>query len=133
MRDSVPSRNVSGDRRSSLGARGEQLAREHLSALGFRIVDANWRCREGEIDIIAWDDQVMSFIEVRTRRGSRGPLPEQSLSRAKQERLVRLGRLYLDQNSLTDVQWRIDLVAVEMDRRGVLVRVELITNAVSGW
>lgn len=75
----------------------------------------------------------MAFVEVRTRRGTRGPRPEQSLTRAKQERLVTLGRLYLDQHGLTDVQWRIDFVAVEMDSRGALVRVELITNAVSGW
>lgn len=63
----------------------------------------------------------------------RGPRPEQSLTRAKQERLIRLGRSYLDQHDLGEVQWRIDFVAIEMDSRGVLVRVELTKNAVSGW
>lgn len=126
-------RHIPGDPRRGLGARGEHIAVEHLSSLGFRIIDTNWRCSEGEVDIIAYDDQVLAFVEVRTRRGMRGPRPEQSLTRAKQERLIRLGRSYLDQHDLGEVQWRIDFVAIEMDSRGVLVRVELTKNAVSGW
>ncbi|MFQ5343243.1 MAG: YraN family protein [Anaerolineae bacterium] len=124
---------MSQDPRKSLGARGEQLAAQHLEAQGFTILDRNWRCAAGELDIIAWEGETLAFVEVRTRRGSAGPTPEQSITPAKQAKLIQLAQTYLQEHHLTDAQWRIDFVAVEMDGRGVLRRVELIRNAVTGW
>ena len=121
------------DPRQGLGARGEQLAAQHLEDEGYTILEANWRCAAGELDIIAQEDETLAFVEVRTRRGRRGPTPEQSMTPANQAKLVELARAYLQEHDLTAVQWRIDFVAVEMDGRGVLQRVELIRNAVTGW
>ncbi len=124
---------MSGDPRQGLGARGEQLAAEHLERQGYVIVDTNWRCAAGEVDIIGREGEVLAFVEVRTRRGRRGPTPEQSLTPAKQAKLIEVARTYLQEHALTDARWRIDFVAVEMDRRGVLQRIELLRNAVTGW
>lgn len=109
------------------------MAAQHLENEGYTILDTNWRCTTGEIDIIAREGDTLTFVEVRTRRGRRGPTPEQSITPAKQARLIELARTYLYEYDLTDTQWRIDFVAVEMDGRGVLQRVQLIRNAVTGW
>ena len=124
---------MSQDPRKRLGARGEQLAAQHLEAQGYTILDRNWRCAAGELDIIAQEGETLAFVEVRTRRGSAGPTPEQSITPAKQAKLIELAQTYLQEHHLADTQWRIDFVAVEMDGRGVLRRVELIRNAVTGW
>ncbi|MBS1252821.1 MAG: hypothetical protein MAG451_01863 [Anaerolineales bacterium] len=121
------------DPRQGLGERGEQLAVQRLEREGYTIVDTNWRCAGGELDIIAGEGEVLAFVEVRTRRGPRGPTPEQSLTSVKQTKLIELARTYLQEQDLTMIEWRIDFVAVEMDGRGVLQRVELIRNAVTGW
>jgi len=115
---------MSYDPRKSLGARGEQLAAQHLEREGYTILATNWRCTAGELDIIAQEGAILAFVEVRTRRGSAGPTPEQSITPAKQAKLIELAQTYLQEHHLTDTQWRIDFVAVEMDRRGVLRRVE---------
>lgn len=124
---------MSRDQRKGLGARGEQLAARHLESEGYTILDTNWRCAAGELDIIAQEGEILAFVEVRTRRGRRGPTPEQSITPAKQAKLIELARTYLYENDLTETQWRIDFVAVEMDQRGVLQRIELIRHAVTGW
>lgn len=124
---------MSKDPRQGLGARGEQLAVEHLESEGYTILDTNWHCAAGEVDIIAWEGKILAFVEVRTRRGRRGPTPEQSLTLAKQAKLIELARMYLQEHDLSHIQWRIDFVAVEMDGQGVLQRVQLIRNAVTGW
>lgn len=124
---------MSKDPRKSLGARGEQLAAQHLERQGYTILERNWHCTAGELDIIAQEGETLTFVEVRTRRGSAGPTPEQSITPAKQSRLIELAQTYLQEHHVTDTRWRIDFVAVEMDGRGVLQRVELIRNAVTGW
>ena len=121
------------DPRKLLGDRGEQIAASFLRKEGYAILDRNWRCSTGEIDIIARDGECICFVEVRTRRGDRGPTPEQSITVAKQTKLIELGETYLQTNNLPDALWRIDVVAVGMDSRGLLKRVDLVRNAVSGW
>lgn len=121
------------DPRQGLGEQGELLAAQHLEEEGYTILDTNWRCTAGELDIIAQENDTLAFVEVRTRRGRRGPTPEQSLTPAKRTKLIELARTYLQEHELTTVRWRIDFVAVVMDGRGVLQRVELLRNAVTGW
>jgi putative endonuclease len=67
---------------------------------------------------------------VRTRRGRAFGTPEESITPAKQQKLIELAQTYLQEHDLSDVPWRIDVVAVEMDRRGKLQRINLIKNAV---
>lgn len=116
--------------RQRTGRLGEELARRHLESLGYRILCTNQRCPSGEIDIIAEQDRTLAFIEVRTRRGNSLGSPEESITSRKQARMVATAQEYLQANALEDRQWRVDVVAVELDHRDGLVRLEVIENAV---
>jgi len=121
-----------GNGRKRLGAWGESVAAHHLEAQGYEIEARNWRCRQGEIDLIARAGTVWVFVEVKTRRGRSMGLPEEGLTPYKSKKLLQIAQIYLAENDL-DVDWRIDLVAVELDKTGKLLRCEQIENAVLGW
>lgn len=118
--------------RQKLGAWGERVAATHLESLGYHIVARNWRCSDGEIDLVAQQGQQMAFVEVKTRRGQGMGLPEEALTPAKGRKLIQLAELYMAEHEI-DMDWRIDLVAVELDKTGKLLRCEHIPNAVLGW
>ncbi len=121
-----------GDSRKKLGAWGESVATEHLRAKGYRIVERNWRCPSGEVDIIAWAGSQLVFVEVKTRRGRSMGVPEEALTLSKSKKLIELATVYVAELG-QDIDWRIDLVAVELDAAGRLLRCEHIPNAVLGW
>ena len=81
--------------RKKLGDLGERLASEKLAAEGYKIIEANWRCRYGEFDLVAWQGKCLVFVEVRTRRGDQSGSPEESLTPRKLRTLHLLGDLYL--------------------------------------
>lgn len=108
------------------------MAAIQLEADGFVIVARNWRCRHGEIDLIAQKGELVAFVEVKTRKGRDMGAPEEALTQRKAKKLMQLAKLYVAQKEL-DVDWRIDLVAVELDKSGKLLRCEHIPNAVLGW
>jgi putative endonuclease len=116
--------------RRSLGHFGEVVAEGHLRRSGYQIVTRNWRCRRGEIDLVAREGGDWVFVEVRTRRSQGSPHPEESVTLRKQRRLLQLAQLFLQKQGLQDVSWRIDLVAVEVDQAGCPVRVEVLPAAV---
>ncbi len=118
--------------RKKLGQRGEELAAAYLEKRGYIVRERNWRCPAGEIDIVAEDGDCLVFVEVRTRRGREYGTPEESVTPAKQAKLVEVAQTYLQEHSW-DGDWRIDVVAVEMTSGGKLLRVELIKNAVTDW
>ncbi len=122
-----------GDGRKKLGSWGESVAATHLESKGYRIVQRNWRCARGEIDLIAQTGDVLVFVEVKTRRGRGSGTPEEGVTPQKARRLLDLGQAYLYESDLDNVEWRVDLVAVELDGRGKLLRCEHIPNAVMGW
>ncbi len=122
---------TSRDDRQGLGRRGEALAAQHLAAEGYEIVARNWRCEHGELDLVARDGDCLAFVEVRARRGRRMGTPEESITAAKQAKLVELAWAYVQARDWPGA-WRIDVVAVEMDRRGRLLRVDHYENAVTG-
>jgi putative endonuclease len=114
------------DARVRLGQTGEDLAVAELGRCDFEIVARNWRCQAGEVDVVARRDGAWAFFEVRTRRGREFGTPEESLTPAKQQRMMEVALTYLGEHELYgDVDWRLGLVAVEMDRGGRLVRVEV--------
>jgi putative endonuclease len=125
--------NIPGDHRQRLGRWGENLAADFLEAKGHRILDRNWRSRNGEIDLITQTGETIAFVEVKTRKGREFGLPEEGLTSNKAQRLQNLAQQYLAQNELHEIDWRIDLVAVELDQNGRLLRCEHIPNAVLGW
>lgn len=125
----VPSQGTAKYKRQ-LGRRGEELASAYLQQQGYLILARNWRCPAGEIDIVAREGEFLAFVEVRTRRGDRLGTPEESITPAKQAKLVELAQTYLQEACLLEQSWRIDVVAIEMDRQGKQKRLNLIRNAV---
>ncbi|HEY65687.1 MAG TPA: YraN family protein [Caldilineae bacterium] len=119
------------DARRGLGQAGETLAARELARLGLRVIARNWRCAEGEIDLIALDGDCLVIVEVRTRRGRAYGTPEESITLAKRARLINLARLYVAETGWRG-PWRIDLVAVELDRAGRLLRVTHLPSAIEG-
>ena len=114
-----------GDARRRLGNRGEALAADELARLGYAILDRNWRCAVGEADIVARRGDTWAFFEVRTRRGSEFGTPEESVTPAKQRRMAEVALSYLAERDLSDADWGLGMVAVELDRTGRLLRVEV--------
>lgn len=115
--------------RQRLGRLGEELAARHLREGGFVVRERNWRSRAGEVDIVAQDGDCLVFVEVRTRRGRQFGTPEESVTPAKQAKLIEVAESYLQESGWSG-DWRIDVVAVELTPWEKLVRVELIENAV---
>ena len=125
--------------KQKLGKQGENLAATYLGEQGYRILTTNWRCKIGEIDIVAWHDKCLVFIEVRTRRGLQHGSPEESVNARKQARLQSLVTAFLQQESAAlgfnpddAPPCRIDVVAIEYLYSGVLSRINLIQNAIEG-
>ena len=115
--------------RREVGQLGEALAAERLMAEGWRVVETNWRCRLGELDVIARDGTWLVVVEVRTvRRGGYGQ-PEESVGPAKQQRLIRLGKAYTQSVNWSG-PWRIDVVAIVLDDDGGVERMDHYRNAV---
>ncbi|HSM55940.1 MAG TPA: YraN family protein [Candidatus Sulfomarinibacteraceae bacterium] len=121
------------DARKRLGAWGESLAARHLEEQGYEILERNWRCTRGEIDLVAQAGDLLLFVEVKTRRGRRMGLPEDGLTARKSQKLLQLAEIFIYEHEIRDVNWRVDLVAVELDSSGKLLRCEHIPNAVRGW
>lgn len=118
--------------RVRLGQRGEQLAAERLAALGYDIVERNYRCPYGELDLVARQGETWVFVEVRTRRGARFGTPEESFTPRKRAHLIGAAQHYLQAHALGEESWRIDAVAVALSADGRLQRLDVIENAVSG-
>ncbi len=96
----------------ALGAHGEELAAQYLREAGMEIIARNWRCRYGELDLIARDHGITCFIEVKTRRGlGFGPLAE-AVTFDKQRRIRRLALLWLAEQDGPWLRVRFDVVSV---------------------
>lgn len=117
-------------RRRDTGIRGEKLAGEFLKKRGYRILETNYRCPQGEIDIIARHKDYLVFIEVRTKRSREYGSPEESITPAKKDRVRAVAFHYLQAHSNLPELWRIDVVAVELNQQGEPSRIELIENAI---
>ena len=116
--------------RIKTGALGEKLAAGLLKKRGYRIVETNYRCRGGEIDIVARHKEYLVFVEVRTKTSLDYGTPEESITRAKQGRMRRAARQYCQTHEKIPEFWRIDFVAVELDAKGKAKRIEIIESAV---
>lgn len=121
------------DQRKKLGDFGERAAAAHLARQGYVIVERQWRGTGGELDLVARDGGTLVFVEVRTRRGGASGTAAESVGRAKQARLITLAYGYLEAHGLApEADWRIDVVAVELDGGGRVARLDHIVHAVEG-
>ena len=109
--------------RRRTGIAGEEIAREYLKGQGYRIQQVNYRCRYGEIDIVAWEGSLLVFVEVRTRTGTRFGEAVESITAAKRARLGRLARYFLTRELGREVACRVDLVAIDLDTKQGLPRI----------
>ena len=119
-------------KRKTTGIIGEKLAADFLTKQGYEIIEKNYRCKEGEVDIIAKDGDYLVFVEVRTKTSLTFGSPEESVTARKKEHLRNVAARYQQTHDCPLPQWRIDFVAVELDRAGNPRRIEVIKNAVDG-
>jgi putative endonuclease len=98
-----------------LGSLGERIAVTYLTDAGLLVLDRNWRCREGELDVVARDGAALVFCEVKTRRGTGYGHPVEAVTRAKQRRLRTLAQRWLAAHDEHAPELRFDVV-------GILVR-----------
>ncbi len=103
--------------RQLIGRRGEDAAAEHLLHQGYSVLERNWRCRWGELDIIACDGPTLVVVEVKTRTGDRFGTPAEAVTPTKYRRLRRLAGLWLDEQPRGFAAVRFDVVAVLLDLR----------------
>lgn len=115
--------------KSLLGRRAEDLARAELVRRGYEFLGANYRCRYGEIDIVAREGRTLVFIEVKSRRSNDPTTPAEAVSERKQAKLILTAQHYLSsQNYSSDADCRFDVIEVRFER-GKPVSVDVIKNA----
>ncbi len=123
---------MSSDPRHQLGRLGEQLAADHLARRGFRILERNYRTRWGELDLVAFDGEILAFCEVKARRvSSRGIAPFDALHARKRARVRKMASSWLRERS--DRPYapviRCDAIGVTFDRTGRLLALEHLEGA----
>ncbi len=98
--------------RRALGAQGEDMAADWYVAHGYEVLVRNWRCREGEIDLIVRQGRTIVFCEVKTRSSAAFGLPAEAVTRAKRERLRHLAAKWLDESPVRPLRIRFDVAAI---------------------
>jgi len=107
-----PAEVVAVNPKDLLGQQGEQLAAKFLTDAGLSVLGRNWRCKMGEIDIVALDGRTLVVCEVKTRSGVRFGTPLEAITRQKAQRLRRLAVAWVRAHGLVFDQIRIDVIAV---------------------
>ena len=111
-----------------LGSLGEDIAATYLTDQGFRVLDRNWRCREGELDIVARDGAALVFCEVKTRSAAGFGHPVEAVTAVKRRRLRQLARAWLDAHDHHAPDLRFDVIGVLVPHSGP-ARVTHLRNA----
>jgi putative endonuclease len=104
--------------KDALGRRGEELATAFLVAAGYTVLDRNWRCSQGEIDIVAFDGSETAFVEVKTRTSVAFGHPLEAITTLKLARLRRLAAAWCEAHPGNHNRIRIDAIAVIAPRTG---------------
>ncbi len=115
------------DERQILGAEGERAAEKFLKRRRYTIVERNYRCPVGEVDLVALDGRTVVFIEVKTRTGEGWGTPLEAVDRRKQRQVSRAAQYFLAQHRLQDREARFDVVGIWWD--GGRIACELVKNA----
>ncbi len=97
-----------------LGEKGERAARQYLERRGFEIIDANWTCGFGEVDIVAIDEETLVFVEVKTRSGIEHGLPEEAITQTKRKKYEKIAMAYLEQSEYNDLPIRFDAISITL-------------------
>jgi len=98
-----------------IGQRGEQIAAEYLRRKGYDIITLNWRCQYGEIDIVARQQEVIVFVEVRARHTSTTEAAFESVTPRKRQRMLNSAYAYVNAHDLPEeTDWRIDVIGIAL-------------------
>ncbi len=119
--------NMKGSDRIQTGRKGEDIAVAYLKNRGYRIIEGNYKCLLGEIDIVARDGDSVVFVEVKSRKSEEFGDPQVAVGLGKQKKLSRISLMYLEEKNLYPCNARFDVVAIKMLPAGSTV--ELIQNA----
>jgi putative endonuclease len=95
-----------------IGALGEGIAETHLKNAGYAIKEKNFRCKCGEIDLIARNNGYICFIEVKTRYGTKFGLPAESVNYVKQKKIYKTAQVYISYKNIADSNFRFDVIEV---------------------
>ncbi|CAG7623401.1 YraN family protein [Paenibacillus allorhizosphaerae] len=115
--------------KKQLGALGESSAANYLQQHGLKVLERNWRCRSGEIDLVAADGELLVFVEVRTRSSSGFGTPAESIDFRKQRQVIETAQVYLMHKKEYERQIRFDVVSVMADPMGNVRSIEHIRGA----
>jgi len=116
------------DTRKALGFKGEELAVQYLKKKGYKVIERNYRCQWGEIDLVARDKETLIFVEIKSRSSSEFGLPQDAVDRFKQKKLIQVAKAYMAEHRLQEtVPARFDVVAVQLTPSGP--DIELIKDA----
>ena len=117
-----------GNNKKVTGDRGENIAADYLVNEKFEIIKRNYRYGHGEIDIVAKDNDVLVFIEVKTRKNLEFGPPELAVTKNKQSQIRRIAQAYLVENEISDIDCRIDVVAILL-KKNLPPKINHIKNA----
>jgi putative endonuclease len=115
----------------SFGQYGEQLAVDYLTQQGYDIVTTNWHCKYGEIDIVAQKDNLLVFVEVKTRSADTTEGAFESITPRKQKRMTAAAQTYLVAREQEALDWRVDVIGIAIPRNGTPI-IEHAEDAL-GW
>ena len=104
--------------KDALGRMGEEVAARHLESDGFVVLERNWRCDDGELDIVARDGRTLVVCEVKTRSSNRYGSPFEAITERKLHRLERLGMRWMRERGVRPDRMRVDIVSVLAPARG---------------
>lgn len=106
-----------------VGLQGEKAAARYLENKGYKIIDKNWKCCIGEIDIVALYEDTLIFVEVKTRTSIRTGLPEDAVNAKKRKKYESMAAFYLQDHDFVDMVIRFDVVGIlVVDKSKALVR-----------
>ena len=103
---------------TALGAYGERVARRHLEDAGLQVLDSNWRCDAGELDLVLREGDTLVVCEVKTRSSDAFGTPHEAVTQQKAARMRRLAARWISERDIRPAEIRFDLVAVLRPRRG---------------
>ncbi|MBZ9608310.1 YraN family protein [Clostridium estertheticum] len=98
-----------------IGALGEDISENYLKNIGYRILDKNFRCKCGEIDLIAINKGYICFVEVKTRYGINYGTPAESVTSSKQKKIYKTAQVYISQKNIINYNFRFDVVEVMLN------------------
>lgn len=104
-----------------LGQYGENIACKYLESKNYKILERNFSCKQGEIDIIAKDKNEIVFVEVKTRRSMKYGRPSEAVNKLKQKHILEVSKYYLYKNYLMSTALRFDVIEVYLEKQKVFI------------